>query len=138
MSAIDGDLQTKSQTATNQPGWWMAESSSTVIVDKILLYLNGHLFGKGYYADLKVETRITGTGEWTLCKGPYTVTGDIDPHVVHCNHDAIAKFIRVSTENSKGSLSLREVKLIGYEGGFKLTIFYSFVLQKLVIFKIYL
>ena len=83
----------------------------TAEIEEIELYLNPTYHQAGYYATMKVETKLKREeSAWKTCKGVYSVTGNIDPHEVRCDELTTAKFIRISVDNF---LALLEVKVTG-------------------------
>ena len=65
---------------------------------------------------LKVETRMSHYRAWTLCKGEFAVQRPINPYVVRCGSDVLAKYLKISTDMNRG-LTLREVKVFGVPQG---------------------
>ena len=113
---IDGntvdDWPTMGVTNRDEPrSWWSAKMTKEATIDRILVYAHIWAHGQGYYNKFKVETRMTDTGPWTVCKGEYSMGDPIDPHYVICDQQTTAQYIKVSIGGNK-HLYLREVQVI--------------------------
>ena len=113
-NAIDGNPDTISLTTSSKPGWWQAEFSRTSKVEKIHVFLNRYAHSEKAYEEFKVELQLPHSGVWVVCKGPYAVAPPLKPHVIRCNEDINAKYIKISTN---ARLYLGEVQVFGFAKG---------------------
>ena len=108
--------------------WWTATFSNVVKVDQIFIYANDYAFASGYYNAFKVETKLDENDDWVVCKGPYSLTEPLKPHILRCNAQyTLAKYIRLSISGRGKSLYLQEVRVTGQGKSIKII---SFVKNK--------
>ena len=100
--------------------------TKTALIERILVTTTDYAFRMGKFRRFKVETRLTSSAPWTVCKGEYSIKGSYKPHVVKCNNPTIAKYIRLSVAGGP-NLYLSEVIVEGVPVG-KNLLFGNFVI----------
>ena len=68
--------------------------------------------GRKRLTGFKVETKMTESEPWAVCKGPYSVKGEYQPHVLQCDNITTASYLRLSCTGK--FLLLTDVKVEAY------------------------
>ena len=95
-SAIDEDKSTKSVTRGSVFDWWSAELTNITRIETILISASMDTSKSGYDGRFKVETRMSTSEPWKICKGEYSFTGSLEPHELQCDKPTTAKYLRLS------------------------------------------
>ena len=85
-------------------------------IEKILCATTKYAIESGKFDRFKVETRITTSEPWKVCKGEYSIEGPWRHHEVKCNNPTIAKYIRLSVAGGV-NLYLSNVEVVGSLAG---------------------
>ena len=60
-----------------------SQVKDTVKIERILVTTSKYAFESGKFRRFKVETRMTRSESWMICKGEYSVRGSYRPHQVN-------------------------------------------------------
>ena len=112
--AVDGDLNTYSETDSSPVMWWTVDLQNQVIISQIQCYLKKYVHQYGYYENFKVEIRTAETDDWLLCWNVKDPVPPIYPYVVECTSKVtVARYVKISVRTDPGSLNLHEVIVNG-------------------------
>ena len=93
--AIDSKMFTKARTDdSGTSSWWAVEFKYLTKIEKIFLFTEKIDVQRGYFKKLTVETKRNSGGDWEICKGEYSVTEPVSPHVIQCERPTTAKYLK--------------------------------------------
>ena len=127
--AIDDSMSTYARTVNSKTEihWWTATLADEVTIKDVFISTTNK--GRTKLTGFKVETKMRESEPWAVCKGPYSVEGEYQPHVLQCNQLTTAVFLRLSCTGKFLLLKDVKVEANGKNTSFSYHHYYSFTVN---------